>query len=309
MTCRLHTAAVRLERKFVIHKRLGEIRVIPLHEADKPHKYAYVAGCRNVAWLVGKIHEIDHEKKIIKITRSADESKLIPIHLERGDRIPDDFKVADNVKLICHVYSGIKGDDDDDVKAGRYARLVAKLIDRPTLLDMRTTGDFSQLDLSGNDGAFDSFELPETFTPVSNTIELAGFVDGAPMLVRDQDHERDRLIFMLRQADSPQLLIPVEIAGKHAPSYRKVVTVGMAVFVTGIVMSAKRPDNGESVAAIRSNHVRKAVPSKDFQFETLPDWVKSIRIRWANHVQQERARAAAMEAARQAQATALSLSA
>lgn len=278
--------------------------MIPLHEADKPHKYAYVAGCRNVAWLVGKIHALDQEKKIIHISRSGGDKdeRLIPVHLERGDRIPDDFKTEDSVKLICHIYSGLKSDDDDDVKAGRHARLVAKFIGRPTLLDMRPTEDFSRLDLSENDATFDSFELPEAFAPVSNTIELAGFVDGAPMLVRDQDHERDRLVFMLRQAESPQLLIPVEIAGKHAPSYRKVVTVGMAVFVTGIVMSGKRVDNGEAVAAIRSNHVRKAVPSKDFQFETLPDWVKKIRVRWATHVQQERARLAAIEAARQVQA-------
>lgn len=276
--------------------------MIPFHDIDKPHTYAYVAGCRNVAWLVGRVQSIDSANRTLKITRTGEDS-IIPIELERGDRIPDDLREGDAVKLICHIYSGLKEGNEEDVKAGRHCRLVAKHIGRPTLLDMRPKDDFSGGVAEAT--VFDSFDLPEAFTPVSNSLELAGFVDGTPVLVRDKEHEKDRMVFMLRQANNPQSLIPVEITGKHAALYRKVVTVGMAVFVNGIVLPAKRSDTGEAVSIVRSNHVRKAEPGKDFKFEAVPDWAIEIRRRYAAHVQQEKARLAAQAAARQAEALAL----
>jgi hypothetical protein len=272
--------------------------MIPFHDIDKPHTYAYVAGCRNAAWIVGKLHHVDAPNKRMMITRAGEDS-IIPVDFEGGDRIPNDYKEGDAVKLICHVYSGIREGAEDDVKAGRHSRLVAKYIGRPTLLDMRPRDDFS----AGveDESIFDNFDLPEAFTPVSNSLELAGFVDGTPVLVRDQEHEKDRLVFMLRQSPNPQSLIPIEIAGKHAALYRKIVMVGMAVFINGIVLPGKRSDTGEPVAVVRSNHVRKADPSKDFKFEAVPDWAVEIRRRYAAHVQQEKARLAALAAARQAE--------
>lgn len=278
--------------------------MIPLHEIDKPHNYAYVTGCRNVAWLVGRLHAIDEEKRVLNITRS-DEDSIIPVTLERGDNIPNDLKAGDIVKLICHIYSGVNEENEDDLKAIRTSRLIAKFIGRPTLLDMRPKVDFRESEIDSS--LFEEFDLPSELTPVSNNLELAGFVDGTPVLVRDRDHDRDRMVFMLRQSNTPKGLIPIEIAGKHAPLYRKLVKTGMAVFVNGIILSGKRHDTGEPVPIIRSNHVRKADPEKDFKFEKLPDWVVDIRRRHEAFLRQERARLEAEAAARRAEEIASSL--
>lgn len=266
--------------------------MIPAHELDNPISYAYVAGCRNAAWLVGKILEIDEEKRVIKINRSMnDNDGYIPINLEKDDRIPDFLNVGDSIKIIAHIYSGIQDENDTDLKNARHCRLVAKYLGRPTLLDMRPTENFSELEIDSK--SFDDFELPDIYSPVSNNIEIAGFVDGVPALVRDNDSEKDRLVFIVRQSANPQSKIPVEIYGKHAAIYRRIVTVGMAVFVTGSISSRKRTDNEEYMGVVRSNHIRKAVPEKDFKFETVPDWVIEIRKRYQQQVNEAKARAAA----------------
>jgi hypothetical protein len=266
--------------------------MIPAHEIENTFSYAYVAGCRNALWLVGRVHHIDAENKVVFVSRSNDES-FVPVYLEKSDRIPDDLKDGDAVKMICHIYSGIHEGNADDLKAGRHARLVAKYIGRPTLLDMRPKDDF--VDVDPDSSSFDDFDLPDVYTAVSNNLEIAGFVDGIPVMVKDQDSERDRMVFMVRQANNPQNFIPIEITGKHASLYRKVVTVGMAVFVTGMAVPAKRNDTGEYVAVVRSNHVRKAVPAKDFKFESVPEWVVDIRLRWSEQVKQAKAARAASE--------------
>jgi hypothetical protein len=254
-----------------------------MHELENTFSYAYVSGCRNALWLVGRVHHIDQDKKIVFVSRAKGES-CIPVYLEKTDRIPDDLKDDDVVKMICHIYSGIQEDNQEDLKAGRHARLVAKYVGRPTLLDMRPSENYAEIDADSS--VFDDFDLPDAYTSVSNNLEIAGFVDGVPVMVKDKDDERDRMIFMIRQSSNPQNFIPIEIIGKHASLYRKAVTVGMAVFVTGMAVPGKRNDTGEYVTIVRSNHVRKAVPAKDFKFETVPDWVVDIRHRWADQVNQ-----------------------
>lgn len=274
--------------------------MIPSHEAEKAQSYAYVAGCRNAAWLVGRVQKIDTENRVIYLTRSGEDA-MIPLSLEGGDRIPGDVVEGSVIKVILHVYSGIREEAPEDVKAGRHVRLIIKSIDRPTLLDMRPAESFLKADLNDLD-VFSSYNLPDAFAPNSNSVELAGFVDGSPITVRDQDHEKDRLVFTLRQAVGARHLIPIEITGKRAPQYRRVVMVGQPVLVSGSIYAGRRHDTGESVGVVRCTHVRTAVPEQDFKFDAVPDWAIEIRRRWALHVQQERERLAALAAARQAEA-------
>lgn len=277
--------------------------MIPLHEADKPHTYAYVAGCRNVAWIVGKICTIDHAKKMLTLVRDGEEE--IPIYLEKKDELSSDLQPGQQVKLICHIYSG-HTDDNEDARSSRYVRLVAKFIGRPSYLDMRPTEDFANFDLN-EESLFEKFDLDDMYTSASNNIEIAGFVDGRAFFSKDQNETNSRLIFMIRQSDKPNMLIPVEIRGKHAAMYRKAVTIGSAVYVTGSIQPVKQVDTNLWIATIQSNHVRKAVPNKDFKFETVPDWVVLIRKRWASLMQKEKERQAALQAARDAEALAKSM--
>lgn len=274
--------------------------MIPAHDIDNPRNYAYVAGCRNAAWLVGRVHEIDHENRCLLITRSG-EDELISANLEGGDRIPADMKIGDAIKLICHIYSRAQDDDDTDLKAGRYSRLVIKHIGRPNLLDMRPSESFAKMDLDANPEVFGSFDLPSALTPVSNKVELAGFVSHREF-IRDKEHGKDRLTIFLRQASSVRHTVPVEIRGRHAAHYYKTATVGAAVHIEdGIVLAARRPDTNEIIPLIRANHVSQANPDKDFKFDQVPDWAVDIRRRAAALAAQERSRIAALAAARQAE--------
>jgi hypothetical protein len=121
------------------------------------------------------------------------------------------------------------------------------------------------------------------------------------MLIRDTENDRARVVFMLRQASGAKHLIPIEIAGKHAPQYHRHLKVSMPVYIDGVALPAKRTDNGESVTLIRSTHVRKALPEKDFMFNTLPEWAIDMRRRFIAGMQQQQAKRAAAAAAREAE--------
>lgn len=266
--------------------------MIPQHELENTFSYAYVAGCRNALWLVGRVAEVDHENKIIRISRATNES-TIPAYFEKNDRIPEDTKVGDAVKLICHIYSGATEGEIVDIKSSRHAKLVVKYIGRPTLLDMRAReghADFKPVE------SLESFEFPDSYTPASNYLEIAGIVDTQPTLVKDNDSEKDRLVFTIRQSPSAQNAIPVELHGKHAKMYQKIVNVGDAVYVPGEIVSRLKPGTNEYVAIVRTIHVRQVQVERDFKFETAPEWVQEIRARQEQLIKQKLAEAAARKA-------------
>lgn len=274
--------------------------MIPQHELENTFSYAYVAGCRNALWLVGRIAEVDHENKMIRISRSSNDA-TIPAYFEKGDRIPDDTKVGDAVKLICHIYSGVTEDNLTDIKSARHSRLVVKYIGRPTLLDMRSRdgyADFKPVD------SLESFDMPDLYTAVSNNLEIAGIVDTQPTLVKDNDSERDRLVFTIRQSPSPQNVIPVELHGKHAKMYQKIVNIGDAVYVPGEIVSRLKPGTTEYVPIVRTIHVRQVQVERDFKFETAPEWVQDIRARQEQLIKQKLAEAAARKALQMVQSAA-----
>lgn len=281
--------------------------MIPLSDISKPQNYAYVAGCRNVAWLVGKVVSIEgtpEQGHVLWLSRQNREGEELafPVHMERGDRVPEGVTTGKLAKVICHLYSGRTSEEDEDLQAGRYLRLIAKSIGHPTILDVNTTEEHVSANVSTESAAIPTLELGRnTLTAASNQAEVAGFVDGSPTMVRDSDNQRQRLVFMLRQAASPQHCIAVEMSGKQALAYRKKIRVGLAVMATGMILTAKRADTGRLVPVFRSNSVRLAEPEQDLKFSQLPDWACDIRKRYEAHVAQERQRLAALEAAREVQ--------
>ncbi len=90
--------------------------MISRFDINNPSNYAYVGGCRNVAWLTGKIVRIDTENRIIYLTRmtndrdsaslSSGNERVIPIYYGASINFPEWVKPGNDIRTICHIYSG-----------------------------------------------------------------------------------------------------------------------------------------------------------------------------------------------------------
>ncbi len=282
--------------------------MIPISDEMRVRDYGYVSGCRNVGWLVGYVAEIDREENMFMLSRKPlhpdrdeipEDSTLIPLHFEGSDRVPDDLKVGHEVKVIVRIRSGVADDEEVDLRRVRHVRLIAKGITRPTLLDMRPTQQLKKLD---EETATEVFDTESRLSRSTNDIQLAGFIDTRPLLIRGDTLAQDRLIFVLRQGPGNKHAIPVELFGRKASQYRNLVEVGRPVYVTGYVIPASvkvqvdEDENGDPIiermptAVVRCRDLRKAFKGEDILFEQIPEWVKEIRIRYLEEVKRNRRR-------------------
>lgn len=89
--------------------------MISAFDVKNPGTYAYVGGCRNVVWLVGRIVHVDQKNRTIYLTRQTDDTqpvtegenleRTIPIYYTGNTILPSWVKPGNDIRTICHVYS------------------------------------------------------------------------------------------------------------------------------------------------------------------------------------------------------------
>lgn len=290
--------------------------MIPLSDEMRVRDYGYVSGCRNVGWLVGYVAEIDRDENMFMLTRQmlhpdreemAENVAKIPLYFEGNDRVPDDLKVGQEVKVIVRIRSGVPEDQEVDLRRIRHVHLIAKGISRPTLLDMQPTESFKKMN---EDEVTEVFDTESRLSRSTNDIQLAGFIDSRPLLIRGESVSQDRLIFVLRQGAGNKHAIPVELFGKKAAQYRNLVEVGRPVYVTGYTIPAtvnvatdETDEDGNPIiervptAVVRCRDLRKAFKGEDILFDQVPEWVKEIRLRYLEEVKRSKDRLASAQKA------------
>lgn len=245
--------------------------MLPKHDIDSTSRWAFVAGCRNAFWFVGRVTQTDAQNGEIHLSRSEAGKESVETsvltHVRDGDRFPSEYvSKGDTAKVVGHIYSGATADmdDKDAALAMRHTRMNLLRVDRPGLMDVR---------VEEADADWDGFDLPERFTRASNAFELAGFVLGRPF-------EADgRIIMFLAQGQSRENCIPIELSGKAASQYRDHLLEGRAIFVTGLI--EPRDMGGGIVRPVaRATGFRNAAPkNRDFTFNRAPEWVIDLQVK------------------------------
>jgi len=284
--------------------------MIPLSYINSPQNYAYVSGCRNAVWIVGYLVEINRAEGTFGLVRKPETifddegnyvppTSFIPLELAEGDRIHEDLRNGMQVKTISHLYSGldeIPEDMEKDPEVMRLVRmltnqvtLVCKFMGRPSVLDMAIRNEA----LTETNLAQDRYSIGEELRATSNTFEVAGFVESHPYVAPGVTGNTadDRLIIRLRQSQHIRNSLPIEIAGRLVPAYKKAIRMGQAIRVQGTVLPGRNAEN-EIIPVLRAQHVHQTNEDKDFTFKGLPQWVLEIR---ANLARQRQAAIAASQ--------------
>lgn len=277
------------------------------------HRYRYVNGMRNIAWLVGFLRKRDGQ---YFVQQNNNVEQMIPIAVPQGFVLPSEFTP---IEAACHVY----GEREDDEQ-----RCALKVIEvsRPSVRSMpplstwvrgKGANDEFRPFMSGgeirrelvdkidqNENATEHEKaLAEWFRSSgsrldsrlgenANKVFLAGFV-GATRFVEPNEHQAHGYgEIYLHQHREPERAIPVRLYNPATLSILKGLRKGHPVAFQGQIRMKILPDDEGNVRH-RNLHVRveevfATDPSKDF-ISDPPAW-------WADLFKEGRSEAKAKAA-------------
>lgn len=256
------------------------------------HRYRYVSGMRNIAWLVGYLRKRDGQ---YFVQQNNNVEQMIPIAVPQGFVLPSEFTP---IEAACHIYGERENDEQ---------RCTLKVIEisRPSIRSMpplstwvrgKGANDEFRPFMSGgeirrelvdkidqNENATEHEKaLAEWFRSSGNRLDsrlgenankvfLAGFV-GATRYVEPNEHQNHGYgEIYLHQHREPERAIPVRLYNPATLSILKGLRKGHPVAFQGQIRMKVLPDDDGNVRH-RNLHVRvEDVFSTDAQKDFISD--------------------------------------
>lgn len=259
------------------------------------HRYRYVNGMRNIAWLVGFLRKKDGK---FFVQQNNNSEQMLPINVPQGFIMPSEFTP---VEAACHVFGGRENDEQNCV-------LKVVEVSRPSIRSMpplstwvrgKGSDDFRPFMSGGeirrefvekieqDEGATEHEKaLAEWFRSSGNRFDsrlgenankvfLAGFV-GATRFVEPNEHQKHGYgEIYLHQYREPERAIPVRLYNPAVLSMMKSLRKGLPVAFQGQIRMKILPDDEGNIRH-RNLHVRveevfATDPGKDFVTDP-PAW-------------------------------------
>lgn len=265
------------------------------------HRYRYVNGMRNIAWLVGFLRKRDGR---YFIQQNNNVEQMLPIEIPANFTLPAEFTP---VEAACHIYGGREDDE-------QHCVLRAFEITRPSIRSMPPLSTWVR-----GKGAHDEFRpfmsggeiqkelvekveqneaateqekaLAEMFRASNrldsrlgenaNKVFLAGFV-GATRFVAPNEHQSHGYgEIYLHQYREPERAIPVRLYNPAVMSIMKSLRKGHPVAFQGQVRMKILPDDEGNVRSrnlhVRVDEVFATDPKKDFISDPPAWWGELFR--------------------------------
>jgi single-stranded DNA-binding protein len=262
------------------------------------HRYRYVNGMRNIAWLVGFLRKSGDQ---YFVQQNNNVEQMLPIIIPNDFIVPPEFTP---IEAACHVY-GKRIDDEQNCSLKVFE------ITRPSIRSMPPLSTWVRGAKKGSQDDFRPFmtggeikreildkieqnedvsehekvlaewfrfsgnKLDSRLGENANKVFLAGFV-GATRYVEPNEHQSHGYgEIYLHQHREPERAIPVRLYNPAAIHILKTLRKGHPVAFQGQIRMKILPDDEGNIRSrnlhVRVDEVYATDPGKDF-FGNPPDW-------------------------------------
>lgn len=220
------------------------MKMLPKEVLRVPDRHAFAYGCRNVVYLAGYIHSMDHRTLRLMLTNNV--NLVLPVLLSPATQPPRRFAERSQVKVTAT----IRGYKD---ATGRHRLAVyARGYETPNLLELplRSAWDKAVPVQSDEIRDFKPFGAGHRASAACNSVELAGFVSGIRLdrahRVTSEESEAEagevgeglgaangKVEILIRQSKHPDQDIPLTYYGRFAHTLLDRISVGVPISVMG----------------------------------------------------------------------------